>query len=951
MLINIDADNFATNTRTNQPAIVADGLFGGIAITQMKNTWTQFTESSDHIGLNHMRWPGGTVSEHGYFDPSLNRPTIRLIDGDPPLGWVKAYSIAYPDLIHPNLISSGSYVGFRTILSYAVEQAMSLSITIPAEEMYQLNLSSKISNITNFLNSLFMTNGSLLDKLKEPIVLDIGNEQYDVPQNYAEAVAAVLFAADSFRNIHSEEKFQIAVQSMKSIDTHQAFVHRVENLHCESVLSNIDIVRQHFLGIGLNNSSIIESDSGRTMFVDSLVQLIEAAGGRVTPVNLYASAFSVDSLDVKTSYDNLGSHLQTGVPLSMASAASLASLITGFVELGYSHAALWGLGTIESQSTVASFREGDMKFSPTAEAYRMMAENIQGMTLLEDRSLDNNRTNADVFHYAFVDSSKIIIFLAADDLPNNSLNVNFNIKDFGIIGNVWLERIIAENGTSGEAKTVMESLSAVNGVISVDLRQDFDFVMITILKDQPGDDYVHAWGTESADLIRAGSAGSLIESNEGNDTLVGGEGADILSGGTGNDLLFGANGFDTLIGGTGRDVFIFNGQSGMDKILDFELGVDQIDVSAWFQFYQSDAIEISQTTTGAMIKLGTNQVVIQTINEQGIPIGKFLSSDLTSLWGRSLESTKIGSVIIASSSSSSISGGAGNDTFVIDTGAKNINGGNGFDFVDYRQTFSPQLIDLLFSNINKGVSTGNIYSSIEGVIGGGGTDNIRGDYGDNRLDGQGNADWLYGRKGNDILDGGAGNDVLLGGVGADTLLGGLGKDRAQYSESLVGVTVDLQSSIRNTGEAKGDIFIGIEDLAGSSYNDFLSADAGSNSIFGRDGMDFLEGRAGDDYLNGGSGSDTLVGGAGNDTLRGGTHADTFIFSGGSDVIEDFRIADLDRLGIDSSLFTQNQSIEDLFYNYAHLTGNSILLDLENDNTITFNGVTNLSDLVCMIYFF
>lgn len=950
MTINIDAGRFAINERTGQTAIVADGLFGGIAITQLKNTWEQFTESSEHMGLNHIRWPGGTLSEAGYFDPSLSRPTIRLIDGDPPAGWKKAYSTDYPDLIHPILISSGAYVGFQTVLSYAVEHEMSLSVTLPVEEMYLLDSSSKVSTVSSFLSNLFLLNDSKLSELKQPIIIDIGNEQYNVPEAYAEAVASTLIAVDAFRKVNPTDNFQIAVQTMKSQINSQIFIDKLVSLNCESALSNIDVVRHHFLGIGLNNSANIESTPERTSPVNSLVQLIESAGDRSTPVTLYASAFSADSLDVADSWDDAGSHNQQGVPLSLASAASLVSLITGFVELGYSNAALWGLGTIETQSTVASYRDGGIKFSPAAEAYRMMAENIRGMVLVEDPRLDDNRTNADVFHYSFVDSSKIVIFLAADDLPQNSLDIRLCLEGFGGIGNAWLERIVVEGETAGAATTVVESISTGSGAIDLHLEKDFDFMMVTILRDRPGADYIHAIGSDASELLRAGSGGSVIEAGGGSDTLIGGVGADFLTGGSGSDLICGGAGIDTLVGGTGNDIFVFRAQGATDTILDFEIGIDRIDLSDWFRNYQSDNIRIEQTKNGAVIQLGAEHLTIATLNGQPAPIESLLISDMTALWGRDLESTKIGVVIIVSVVNPNVVGGIGDDVFLIGSGARNLDGGAGFDYVDYRSQTTPQLIDLIFHNINKGLSFNNTYNSIEGVVGGSGADNIRGDFSDNRLDGQGNADWIYGRRGNDILDGGAGNDVLLGGLGADTLIGGLGKDRAQYSESQTGVTVDLQLSSQNSGEADGDVYLGVEDIAGSSFGDSLFGDSRSNSVFGRNGEDFLEGRAGNDYLNGGAGKDTLVGGDGCDTLRGGTHSDTFIFSTGQDIVEDFRTSDFDKLGINANLFSSNHTVEWLLANIVVVTGDDVVLNFGNSNTLTLVGFDGISGLADLIYF-
>lgn len=71
------------------------------------------------------------------------------------------------------------------------------------------------------------------------------------------------------------------------------------------------------------------------------------------------------------------------------------------------------------------------------------------------------------------------------------------------------------------------------------------------------------------------------------DSITGNGVANRLDGGAGNDWLFGGAGDDTLIGGCGSDTFAFASVSDVsltngagDHIVDFERGVDRIDLSA-----------------------------------------------------------------------------------------------------------------------------------------------------------------------------------------------------------------------------------------------------------------------------------------------------------------------------------------------------------------------------------
>lgn len=156
-----------------------------------------------------------------------------------------------------------------------------------------------------------------------------------------------------------------------------------------------------------------------------------------------------------------------------------------------------------------------------------------------------------------------------------------------------------------------------------------------------------------------------------------------------------------------------------------------------------------------------------------------------------------------------------------------------------------------------------------------GDDRLFGGRGSDSLHGQGGRDWLYGgddgdilrgNEDNDYLFGENGDDILVGGAGADALVGGEGAlDMALYDgEDGKRVIVNLTTGQGAEGQAAGDTYDGIENVAGTGFNDILTGQGGVNSLFGRGGNDSLEGVGGDDDLYGGAGADTLDGGSGND---------------------------------------------------------------------------------------
>ena len=107
-----------------------------------------------------------------------------------------------------------------------------------------------------------------------------------------------------------------------------------------------------------------------------------------------------------------------------------------------------------------------------------------------------------------------------------------------------------------------------------------------------------------------------------------------------------------------------------------------------------------------------------------------------------------------------------------------------------------------------------------------------------------------------MLSGGEGNDILIGGAGADFLNGDGGIDTASYATSATAVSVSLVPHAQNTGDAAGDVFVGIENLTGGSGADTLTGDENANVLDGGAGNDLLIGGAGADSLNGNTGTDT-----------------------------------------------------------------------------------------------
>lgn len=145
------------------------------------------------------------------------------------------------------------------------------------------------------------------------------------------------------------------------------------------------------------------------------------------------------------------------------------------------------------------------------------------------------------------------------------------------------------------------------------------------------------------------------------------------------------------------------------------------------------------------------------------------------------------------------------------------------------------------------------------------------------------ADTIIGTSGDNTLSGNEGNDVLVGGLGNDTLNGGGGNDTIVYSGSSA-VNVALYLGSTNTFGAGVDVFNSIENVVGTSFDDYLLGSTVGNILLGDAGNDRLEGREGNDPLDGQDGNDLLYGGADNDTLNGGAGNDTISYSDATNAV-------------------------------------------------------------------
>ncbi|MGA7936844.1 MAG: calcium-binding protein, partial [Kovacikia sp.] len=400
-----------------------------------------------------------------------------------------------------------------------------------------------------------------------------------------------------------------------------------------------------------------------------------------------------------------------------------------------------------------------------------------------------------------------------------------------------------------------------------------------------GDGIDRIWGGDGDDTLNGGLQADFLYGGDGNDILVGdGQGDalvggdDLLDGGSGNDLLFGEAGNDTLSGNDGND--FLDGGPGNDFI-DGGNGSDTVS-------YENTPVA-SGSPHGVTVNIDENkdyQLPGSYIYSSGNVVG--FNSTLGNLiakgsaldgYGnidtlRNLEKiigSKLDDVLIGNSVDNEINGLVGNDILIGGAGNDTLDGGDGIDIVSYRYSPKGVYVNLELGTAIDGYGQADGYGWIDTLLN---IENIQGSDNNDVLIGNSQTNWifggsgkdtikagdgndlLYGEAGDDQLFGENGNDKLIGGIGADLLNGGEGTDTASYITALSGIVANLSNAQQNTGDAKGDVFISIENLEGSQYGDVLFGNGLNNHLWGLGGDDYLDGLGGYDILEGGLGNDT-----------------------------------------------------------------------------------------------
>ena len=273
-------------------------------------------------------------------------------------------------------------------------------------------------------------------------------------------------------------------------------------------------------------------------------------------------------------------------------------------------------------------------------------------------------------------------------------------------------------------------------------------------------------------LILTGNSNVSGVGNSSDNSLTGNSGQNSLYGLAGNDQIFGLDGDDTLDGGLGDDTM--NGGAGNDT------------------FYVNSIGDFCSEAPGQ----GTDTV----ISGIGWALGNYIEnltligSDNINAWGNEWDNLLIGNdgdnVLNGNGGIDTMIGGLGDDKYIVDSLAdivtEHLNGG--LDWVESSVNW------VMGSNLENLILTGGANLSGTGNALG---NRIKGNIGDNILDGGQGRDNLIGDAGADIFR--FSNLPSYGAAGADRILdfSGSSGDRLSISKAAFGIT-NASASLINT---------------------------------------------------------------------------------------------------------------------------------------------------------
>lgn len=553
---------------------------------------SDFSQLIDKLGIELIRFPGGTISEQ-FFD--LANPNI----------------VVSPNLL--DILDGRERVETRTVLpfsdylSYMQEVEGIPTIVVPTyryfdQESRQLSASGEVQ-IKEFLRNYVSGVYGHFDQA----IFELGNEWYQTNFNwtveefgYFQAQMALVISG-TLDELGVRKDIKIFAQTGQTDTEHEILASFFEGPSSK----NVDGVLTHLYGT---------NSSGNPLGIGG------GAGARLDSIsNQWSTALGDDFLFAVTEWNVGESGEDTTQINGIMRLAPLLRLFAEMVSSGVDVAHIWSTQTRGPAGL--SGREGEgTSLSPTGYFFDLIRNGTVSTQMVDDEDtfrVRNDQSEVVGYNYSFVGSDHTVIYLASgiDEVTNLEIDLSSFYQEGAF---VYLTTITGAPGDIGTdywsaASTVfLTDVELVNGQddswsfshelgayelvqlhisygvgiwIEADSYNEIDDNLIgTNFSDtffgNLGNDTLNGIGGNDTlsggagdDLIYGGNGDDFLYGEEDDDELHGEGGRDILVGGSGNDYLYGGFWHDTLDGGDGNDVI--DGGSGNDVIMGGE-GADNI---------------------------------------------------------------------------------------------------------------------------------------------------------------------------------------------------------------------------------------------------------------------------------------------------------------------------------------------------------------------------------------
>ena len=783
-----------------QSSEVTHNHFGGnVVFTYNLNEQFRdgFTQSANQLGIQHYRFPGGTVTEMD-FDienpdtPKNGKNGVGLTDY---ISWVNQQNKDFTFVMPTATLFEGSSAGL-------IDRDTSVTRLTAAKEFIIDLLSGKYGDVSKCLRGIELGNEYFSDP-------DLSSKEYGQVAN--DLITIINEALDEL-NIPDSERPDILIQmgSPFAREITPAYIKgQISNLADELSGVSLSESTKAFKDIpwmdkiSLSNALVMNeiSDENKSK-IDGLVQHYYYEGdsiksyqdGDFTFIDRMYSQWSNNGFANKdlvlTEWNVKSTSTLAG---GLKSAGIFIDQFEAMIFNGVDAAHAWPI-----QGNLSNDLGGNLGaknfMSPTGAAFYLLQSLLPGMSLAKTPDVVGE-VDASLF---FNGENSVTIISSELDRPQ-TVTVNIGqvtnselIRAYKISTDMETSDGVHQVGTSS-IKTPYYLEHDAGAVISYSdhfIQKDEQYITIEldpyetvfITTDlsrgslplssiSEGEDWIY--GTSASDRLASSESNDRIAGLAGDDKIWSGSGDDEILGHKGNDEMFGQDGNDRISGGGGHDI-VYGGLGN-----DYISGLDGHDIL---------------------------------------------------IGGRGAD------VIFGGSGSDRLRGGSDRDIMNGGTQSDKIFGGNGDDRLN-----GDVGRDFLFGGRGSDRIHGG--SGDDKVKGGIGDDVIRGGSGHDELRGGDGIDLIFGHRGNDNLYGGEGSDRLNGGVGKDILIGGRGQDflKGGSSEDRF---VFLKASDSHAGTSKRDVIL---DFKEGDILDFSRIDS-DTSTAGNNAFDFTNSQSDDNAI-------------------------------------------------------------------------------------------------------